>query len=86
MKELKEGDTHDKQEDREVTKRSLESSQFGDSIVVENFGKRTRSSNDGPFKIVRTREEVDMQWDRSAVSAGLFDNKEVRKTVRMTSE
>ena len=47
-------------------------------------------SNDRPFKIVRTRDEVDMQWARAAVSAGLpmsfFDNKEVRKAVRMTAE
>ncbi len=90
MKELKERDTHVKQEGREVDKRSLESGQLGDSIVVENFGKRTRSSNDGPFKIVRTREQVDMQWARAAVSAGLsmsfFDNKEVREAVRMTSQ
>jgi hypothetical protein len=90
VKELKERDAHAKQEGREVVKRSLESGQLGDSIVVENFGKRARSSNDRPFKIVRTREEVDMQWARAAVSAGLpmsfFDNKEVRKTVRMTTE
>ena len=83
-------DTHDKQEDREVAKRSLESGQLGDAIVVENFGKRVRASNDGPFKIVRTREDVDIQWARSAVSTALpmsfFDNKEVRKAVRMTAE
>jgi hypothetical protein len=90
VKELKERDTHAKKEDREVVKRALESGQLGDSIVVENFGKRTRSSNDGPFKIVRTREEVDMQWARAVVSAGLpmsfFDKKEVPKTVRMMGE
>jgi hypothetical protein len=83
VKELKERDTHAKQEGRELAKRSLESGQLGDSIVVENFGIRACSSNDGPFKIVRTREEVDMQWARAVVSAGLpmrfFDNKEVRK-------
>ncbi len=33
---------------------------LGDSIVVENFGKRARSSNDGPFKIVRTNWSVCM--------------------------
>ena len=90
VQELKERDAHVKQEGREVAKRSLETGQLGDSIVVEIFGKRARSSNDGPFKIVRTREEVDMQWARAAVSAGLpmsfFDNKEVRKAVRMTAE
>ncbi len=60
VKELKERDTHVDQEGRELAKRSLESGQLGDSIVVEIFGIRTRSSNDGPFKIVRTRGEVDM--------------------------
>jgi len=47
-------------------------------------------SNHGPFIIVRTREEVDMQWTRTVVSVGLpmsfFDNKMVRKVVRMTVE
>ena len=55
-----------------------------------SFGKRDRTSNDGPFKIVRTRTEVDMQWARAGVSAGLpmsfFYHKEVRKTVYMTTE
>jgi hypothetical protein len=41
-------------------------------------------------RLVRTREEVDMQWARSSVSVGLpmsfFDNKEVRKAVLMTVE
>ena len=36
----------------------------------------------GPFKKVRTREDVDFQWARVSVSAGLpmsfFDNEEVR--------
>ena len=40
VKDVKERDTHVKQEGREVTKRSLESGQLGDSIVVEIFGKR----------------------------------------------
>ena len=55
---------------------------------MEKFGKRTRSSNDEiarPFQKVRKREEVDLQWARAAVSAGLpmsfFDNPEVRKVV-----
>jgi hypothetical protein len=90
VKEVKEKDTHDKQEDREVTKRSLESGQLGHVIVVENFDRRARVSNDGPFKIVRTREEVDIQWSRAVLSVGLpmsfFDNKEVRNTVLMTEE
>ena len=34
VKELKERDAHDKQEDREVAKRSLESGQLGDANVV----------------------------------------------------
>jgi hypothetical protein len=50
---------------------------------VDNFGKRARVSNDRPFKIVRTRDEVDMEWARSVVSTGLpmifSDNKDVRK-------
>ena len=44
----------------------------------------------GPFKRTRTREEVNMQWSRDVVSAGLpmsfFDNKEVRKSVLFTAE
>ncbi len=60
------------------------------AIIVDNFWKKVRVSNARPFKIVRTRDEVDMQWARSAVSAGLpmsfFDNKEVRKAVHMTTE
>ena len=74
VQELKERDTRAEQETREVTKRCLESGSPGDSIIVEIFGsggKKARTSNDGPFKIVRTREEVDMQWARAAVSAGL---------------
>ena len=90
MKELKERDTHAKQEGREVAKRSLESGQLDDDIVVDFFCKRARACNDGPFRIFRTTEEVDMPWARAAVSAGLpmsfFDNKEVRKAVRMTTE
>jgi hypothetical protein len=46
---------------REVTKRSLESGAPGDAIIVENFWKKDRVSNDRTFKIVRTRDEVDMQ-------------------------
>ena len=56
VKELKERDTHDNQEG----KRCLESGQRCNVIDVESFNKRDRTSNDGPFKIVRTREEVDM--------------------------
>ena len=55
---------------------------------VELFSKKARLV--GPLKKVRTREEVDFQWVRSALSVGLpmsfFDNKEVRKTVLMTVE
>ncbi len=38
---------------------------------VDNFCKRARVSNDRSFKIVRTRDEVDIQWARPDVSAGL---------------
>jgi hypothetical protein len=93
VRELKERDTRAAQEARDVTKRSLESGTPGDPIMAEIFGsggKKARVSNHGPFSIVRTREEVDVQWARTSVSAGLpmsfFDNKEVRKTVLMTAE
>jgi hypothetical protein len=90
VRELRERDTQTKQAAREVTKRSLESGAPDDAIIVDNFCKKARVSNARPFKIVRTRDEVDMQWARAAVSAGLpmsfFDNKEVRKAVRMTAE
>ncbi len=79
--ELKERDARAAEEARDVTKRSLESGTPGDPIMAENFGsggKKVRVSNHGPFSIVRTREEVDMQWARTSVSAGLpmifFDN------------
>jgi hypothetical protein len=43
-----------------------------------------------PFQTVRKREEVDMQWTKAVVSAGLqmsfIDNPEVRKVVLMTEE
>ena len=52
--------------------------------------RETHPSNDGPLKIVRTREEVEMELVRVVVSTGLpmsfFDNKEVRKVVHMTTE
>jgi hypothetical protein len=90
VRELKERNTQTDQAAKEVTKRSLESGTPGDVIIVDNFCKKARVSNDRPFKIVRTRDEVDMQWARADVSAGLpmsfFDNKEVHKAVRMTSE
>ena len=90
VRELRERDTQTEQAAREVTKRSLESGAPDDAINVENFCTKARVSDARPFKIVRTRDEVDMQWARAAVSAGLpmsfFDNKEVRKAVRMTAE
>ena len=53
------------------------------------FGKMVRMSKDDPFKL-RTREEVDMQWARAAVSVVLsissFHNKEVHRVVLMTAE
>jgi hypothetical protein len=54
--ELKERDSQTEQTVREVTKRSLESGASGVVIIVDNFCKRARTSNDRPFKIVRTRE------------------------------
>jgi hypothetical protein len=93
VKEVKRRDEHEKIQAREMDQRSLENGQVDDVIDVEKFGKRSRSSNNGitlPFQTVRKREEVDMQWTRVAVSAGLpmsfFDNPEVRKTVLMTAE
>jgi hypothetical protein len=60
---------------------------------VEKFGKRPRSSNNGiscPFQTVRKREEVEIQWAKVVVSAGLpmslFDNLEIHKIVLMTTE
>ena len=60
-------------------------------MVGEEIGRASKMARgSGPFKSTRTREEVNMQWARSAVSAGLpmsfFDNEEVRKTVLFTSE
>jgi hypothetical protein len=82
---VKRRDNHEKIQAREMTQRSLESGKVDVVIDVEKFGKRSHSSNNGitrPFQTVRKREEVDMQWDRAAVSAGLpmnfFDNPEVR--------
>ena len=53
---------------------------------IGNASKMVRWSD--PFKSTRTREEVNIQWARDAVSAGLpmifFDNEEVRKTVLFT--
>jgi hypothetical protein len=58
------------------------------SQVVKEL--KERDSHVKQEGIVRTKEEVDMQWARAAVSAGLptsfFDNKEVRKVVHMTVE
>jgi hypothetical protein len=90
---MKRRDEHEKIQAREMAQGSLESGQADDAIDVEKFGKRPRSSNDEiarPFQKVRKREEVDLQWARAAVSAGLpmrfFDNPEVRKAVLMTAE
>ena len=88
VKELKERGEHDKIQGRESAKRSLQSGEPNDPVDVERFDKKSRLV--GPFKKVRTREEVDFQWARAVVSAGLpmsfWDNKEVRKAVLMTSE
>ena len=86
VRELRERDTQTEQAAREVTKRSLESGAPDDAINVENFCTKARVSDARPFKIVRTRDEVDMQWARAAVSAGLpmsfIDNKEVLRWSR----
>jgi hypothetical protein len=84
VKEVKRRDEHEKIQTREMTQRSLERGQDDDTIDVEKFGKRSGSSNNGitrPFQTVRKREELDIQWARAAVSAGLpmsfFDNPEI---------
>ena len=55
---------------------------------IDRVSKMARGSV--PFKSTRTREEVNMQWVRDAVSDGFsmnfFDNEEVRKTVLFTTE
>ena len=71
MRELKDRDTQTEQVSREVTKRSLESGSPGDTIIVENFWKKARVSNDRPFNIVRSRDEVDILWVRVSLSVGL---------------
>jgi hypothetical protein len=71
VRELKERDTQTEQAAREVTERFLESGAPDDAIIVDNFCKKARVSNARPFMIVRTRDEVDMQWARAALSAGL---------------
>ena len=45
--------------------------QIDDPVDVDRFGKMDRMCKDDPFKIVRTREEVDIQMVRSVVSVGL---------------
>ena len=81
MKELNQRDDDDKIQGRETVKRSFQSGEPNDTVDVELFRKKARLV--GPFKKVRTREEVDFQWVRDAVSDGLpmsfFDNEEVRK-------
>ena len=69
VKELKERGENDKIQGREAAKRSLQSGEPNDPVDVERFDKKSRLV--GPFKKVRTREEVDFQWARAAVSAGL---------------
>jgi hypothetical protein len=69
FKELKERGEHDKIQGREAAKRSLQSGEPHDPVDVEWFDKKSRLV--GPFKKVRTREEVDFQWARVAVSAGI---------------
>jgi hypothetical protein len=73
VKEMKRRDDHEKIQARERAQRSLESGHTDDTIDLEKFGKRSRSSNDEiarPFQKVRKREAVDLPWSRAAVSAG----------------
>ena len=44
--------------DTHVKQNPWESGQLDDTIDVGHSSNRDRMSNDGPFKIVRTREEV----------------------------
>ena len=44
VKDLKERDTHDKNEDREVVKRSLEIGKSDDPVDVDKFGKRHKET------------------------------------------
>ncbi len=69
VKELKERGEHDKIQDRESVKRSLQSGELNDPVDVERFDKKSRLVD--PFKKVRTREEVDFQWARGVVLAGI---------------
>ena len=79
-----------KAQDKQTGKRTLQWD--SDFIVVgEEIGNASKMARgSGPFKSTRTREEVNMQWARDVVSAGLpmsfFDNKEVRKSVLFTAE
>ncbi len=66
---MKERDEHDKIQDREAAKRSLQSGEPNDPVDVERFDKK--SCLVGPFKKVRTKEEVDFQWVRATVSVGI---------------
>ena len=69
VQDMKERDEHDKIQGRESVKRSLQSGEPNDPVDVERFDKKSRLV--GPFKKVRTREEVDFQWDRDDVSVGI---------------
>jgi hypothetical protein len=57
VKEMKQRDDHDKIQGRETVKRSFQSGEPNDTVDVELFRKKARLV--GPFKKVRTREEVD---------------------------
>jgi hypothetical protein len=70
---MKRRDEHEKIQARERAQRSLESGHADDTIDLEKFGERSRSSNDEitrPFQKVRKREEVDLEWSRTVVSVG----------------
>ena len=94
VKELNQRDEDDRIQDRETSKRSLQSGEPTTTVSwryggrVELFRKRARLVD--PFKEVRTRKEVDFLWSRVAVSVRLpmifFYNEEVHKSGLMTSE
>jgi hypothetical protein len=90
VEDLQQRQLHAKTQDKQTDKRALQ--QDSDCVVVgEEIGSVSKiSRGSGPFKSTRTREEVNMQWARVAVSAGLpmsfFDNKEVRKAVLFIQE
>ena len=72
VKDLKQRDDHDKIQDRETVKRSLQSGEPNDEVDVELLAKRlvllahSRRSGQGKSLILKY---MDFQWVRAAVSA-----------------